>query len=707
MPTPGATQKEALRNHLKWFLFLRVVTITCFLGAFAAVQYAAGDFDDASGLLYTIAATYAFSIASALLLARTERLVEFTHAQLGLDVLLITGAVLVTGGANSPFPFLYNLAILNAAILLSTNGAAVAALMSTVAYTVLIACVVAFPDLEELTGSPTPGIEVTLVARLLIENASFAIVAYLAGVLTQRLHDAERALDEERVETARLSLLQQAVAQNIGSGLITTDPEGRITSANDIAAALVKEDAGQIAGRDIGALFPPLHLTSEARLAFLQSTSATAATEFQHQGCEEQPLLLRCGAIPLKDTYERPIGALYILQDVTALQQAAEVQRVESESAAAADSEIAADDGDEPPIIDGFVGRSPAMQQIRTLIDRVASSDATVLLCGESGTGKEVAARAIHAKSPRRDKPFVAINCGAIPEHLIESELFGHVKGAFTGAVANRAGFFRAADGGTVFLDEIAELPLPMQVKLLRVLQERVFKPVGSETHVAVNVRVIAATNKDLEHGVKSGNFREDLYYRLNVISIELPPLRERPQDVPLLIRHFLKQFSELHRKHVVRLSVGAARRMLGHPYPGNVRELANIIEHAVTMVDGETVHETHLSPQVLQPPRALPVGASASPVGVAEAAAIYHPMPIVRSASAMPAFFNGNGKAVVDLETHLEQYEKNILLKALEDAGGVKKRAAELLGINYRSFRHRLSKYGLNGGESHAEADA
>jgi len=700
----GVAQTDALRNHLKWFLFLRVIIITSFFGAFAVLQFAANDFGHVGRLLNAIAATYVFSIASALVLQRTGRLVELTYVQLAFDVLLISGALLVTGGAASPFSFLYNLAILNGAILLSAQGAAVTALLSCAAWVTLVACAASFPGLEAVTGAATPAIDVKLVVRLLIENASFFVVAYLAGVLTQRLHDAERKLAEERDETARLSNLQLALSQNIDSGLVTTDPEGRVTSANQIAAAFTGNPSASLAEQEIGALFAPLHLTSEARLQFLQSTSATAPTEFQHTLPDGKALLLRCSATPLKNTYGQPIGALYILQDVTELRALEErQQRGESDAAPAPDTEIYADDGDDAPMIDGFVGRSPAMQQIRSLIERVAPSDATVLLCGESGTGKEVAARAIHAKSPRRDKPFVAINCGAIPEHLIESELFGHVKGAFTGAVANRVGFFRAADGGTVFLDEIGELPLPMQVKLLRVLQERVFKPVGSETHVAVNVRVIAATNKDLEQEVKASRFREDLYYRLNVISIELPPLRERPQDIPLLIRHFLRQFSELHRKHVVRLSVGAARRMLAHPYPGNVRELANIIEHSVTMADGETVHENHLSPQVLQPAR----GPSPSPASVA-----HSDQPPAFAAAAprnghhVNGYFNGNGKPIADLESHLEEYEKGILLKALEDAGGVKKRAAEILGINYRSFRHRLSKYGLNG-EAVTEAEA
>src|SRR6185369_17124387 len=245
----------------------------------------------------------------------------------------------------------------------------------------------------------------------------------------------------------------------------------------------------------------------------------------------------------------------------------------------------------------------PSMARIRSVIERVAHSDTTLLITGESGTGKEIVARALHARSGRRDKRFVAINCGAIPEHLIESELFGHVRGAFTGAVADRPGCFRAADGGTLFLDEIGELPLHLQVKLLRVLQERTFRPVGSETNVAVDVRIIAATNRDLAAKVQGGTFREDLYYRLNVITIDLPPLRDRREDIPLLVRHFLRQFSGLHGRHVARFSVAAGRALLQHHYPGNIRELENIVEHAVALCEDDTATEDHLPPYLLAAP--------------------------------------------------------------------------------------------------------
>ncbi|HSD11337.1 MAG TPA: sigma 54-interacting transcriptional regulator, partial [Candidatus Binatia bacterium] len=390
---------------------------------------------------------------------------------------------------------------------------------------------------------------------------------------------------------------------------------------------------------------------------------------------------------PLRDTFGHVIGGLYVLQDVTRLKE------LESAPTSTADlEELCRDDLDEAEEVaeamDGLYGISPAMRRLREMIVKIAAADATVLVSGESGTGKEVAARAIHARSPRRDKPFVAINCGAIPEHLIESELFGHVRGAFTGAVTDRPGCFRVADGGTIFLDEIGELPIHLQVKLLRVLQERVFRPVGSESSVAVNVRVIAASNRDLQAAVKAGAFREDLFYRLDVITLELPPLRDRREDIPLLTRHFLRQFSGMHDRKVARFSVGASRLLLQHRFPGNVRELENVVEHAVALCDGDTATEEHLPPYLSNGSRTRPREEAPPPPPQEE---IVRPAMWVPKPPPMP-----NEGQSVDLERDLAEYEKAILLRALDQAGGVKKRAAELLGINYRSLRHRLQKYGL-----------
>jgi two-component system response regulator PilR (NtrC family) len=312
-----------------------------------------------------------------------------------------------------------------------------------------------------------------------------------------------------------------------------------------------------------------------------------------------------------------------------------------------------------------LIGTSSAMHRIYELVNQVAETRTNVLLAGESGTGKELVARAIHARSDRRDRTFVAINCGAIPENLLESELFGHVKGAFTGAFQGKEGLFETADGGTLLLDEVGELPAALQVKLLRVLQERTIRRVGGTSDRRVDVRILAATNRRLEEEVAAGRFREDLYYRLNVIQIALPPLRERLEDVPLLVQHFVDKYSRELGKPIREVREDALRRLLSHSYPGNVRELENLIERAVALSKDGVIGEEALPPQLLRPPE--------------------------------PVATERVSLAGVDLEALVNEYERGLLLEALRRSRGVKKRAAQLLGISFRSFRYRLEKLGLD----------
>jgi two-component system response regulator PilR (NtrC family) len=311
---------------------------------------------------------------------------------------------------------------------------------------------------------------------------------------------------------------------------------------------------------------------------------------------------------------------------------------------------------------ESMVARSGAMHQVFEVVQKVAAARTTVLITGESGVGKELVARAVHARSPRAEAPFVPVNCGAIPEGLIESELFGHAKGAFTGAQGARQGLFQAAQDGTLFLDEIGELPLSLQVKLLRAIQERCIRPVGDNEDVAVDVRLVAATNRDLAAEVRSGKFREDLYYRLNVVQIRVPPLRERREDVLPLADHFLRRFAAEHGRPMPRLSADAKRRLSDYWFPGNVRELENLIERAVTLSNGEEVTVDAL-PAVLRR-----TGADAlSPEG---------PLP--------------DGFSVED---YLAQIERELIDRALTEAAGVKKDAAAKLGLTFRQFRHRVKK--------------
>jgi two-component system response regulator PilR (NtrC family) len=311
-----------------------------------------------------------------------------------------------------------------------------------------------------------------------------------------------------------------------------------------------------------------------------------------------------------------------------------------------------------------IIGHSGAMQQLYDLIAQVAETKTNVLVSGESGTGKELVARAIHEQSPRNDQPFVAINCGAIPENLLESELFGHVKGAFTGAVQTKPGLFEAASGGTLFLDEIGELSQPLQVKLLRALQERTIRRVGDTVDRKIDVRIVSATNRRLEDEVAAGRFREDVYYRLNVIELELPPLRDRVEDIPLLAQHFIRVFAEELGKDVEGMDAAAYEMLSGYAFPGNVRELENLIERAVAL--------TH------QPM----IGCDLLPPSVTES----------REAPCV-ALIPEEG---ISLEALVSDYERSLLREALSITKGVKKKAARLLGVSFRSFRYRLEKLGI-----------
>ena len=317
-----------------------------------------------------------------------------------------------------------------------------------------------------------------------------------------------------------------------------------------------------------------------------------------------------------------------------------------------------------------IIGSSAAMVALFDLIETIAPTSSTVLISGESGTGKELVARAIHVRSPRSDRPFVALNCGALPETLLDSELFGHMRGAFTGADTNKKGLIEVAEKGTIFLDEIGEMSPMVQVKLLRVLQERKFRRLGGTEEVDADIRIIAATNRDLSKMVAAGEFREDLYYRINVIPVRLPALRERGQDIPLLAEHFVTKYAVQMKKDVAGISGGALACLKAYPWPGNVRELENAMERAVAL---------ERTPAVL--PDSLPeaVREASNGTGVSAGAA-------TAADDLLEAGF--------DLEQHVQGIEKEYIAEALKRAGGVKKNAAELLGLSFRQFRYLLKKY-------------
>ena len=307
---------------------------------------------------------------------------------------------------------------------------------------------------------------------------------------------------------------------------------------------------------------------------------------------------------------------------------------------------------------DQLVGKSPKMQQIYEIIDRISTGSPTVLIQGESGTGKELVANVIHQNSVRRDKPFIPVNCGAIAEGLLESELFGHVKGAFTGAIKDNIGLFKAADGGTLFLDEIAEVPPALQVKLLRALQERKIRPVGDTHEFGIDVRVIAATNRELEHAIENKTFRKDLYYRLNVISVHLPPLREIKEDIPHLVQHFMKKFSKETHRQVARVAPEALDLLMSYDWPGNVRQLENIIERAFALGEGDMICVKDLPSEIRNMDRQMNIS---------------------------------------DANLNLVENEKVLIKRALQQTLGNKAEAAQLLGINITTVYRKMEKYRIS----------
>ena len=317
-----------------------------------------------------------------------------------------------------------------------------------------------------------------------------------------------------------------------------------------------------------------------------------------------------------------------------------------------------------------LLGESAALKQIRSTIEKLSRSQAPIYISGESGTGKELVAKLIHTKGPRADSPFVPVNCGAIPSELMESEFFGHKKGSFTGAHQEQAGLFQVAEDGTLFLDEVAELPLHMQVKLLRAIQEKAIRPIGAQQEIPTDVRILSATHKDLGKLVEDGQFRQDLFYRLNVIQLEVPPLRNRSEDIPLLAEHFLRILARQNEQAGLKIEADALHALCQYAFPGNVRELENILERATTLCENATITTTDL-----QLPGKTLLGADLAVETAPE---------------------TETERGAVPLDTYMDNIEKDALIKALEQTRYNKTAAAKLLGITFRALRYRLKKLGL-----------
>jgi two-component system response regulator PilR (NtrC family) len=666
-------EKKELITKIKWLLLLRVAVLTFFLGAAALSQFLkGGDPGSWKYLQLPLIAAYLISIGSALVVRRIGNLVIFAHAQVDFDVLLITGIVLVTGGVDSPFAFLYNLAIICGAILLFFRGAFVTAAFSGFCYAAVLLW----------SNSQGAGPAAHVIYNLALNVPAFFIIAYLSGILAGRVSAAEQQLKEKQKDYLDLEAFKDALVQGIGSGVAITDVAGQINYFNARAQALTALSESVVKGKRLSEVFPGFIFNFDG----VSENKHVVVSEFAFTEPKKGNIHLKLTLAPLNDPNEQPLGYVGIFEDITKHKELEEKVRLGEEMRRAREREMRErqNDTSAPNFqFEGVVGHGGGVENIYRLVQKVAATTTNVLIMGDSGTGKELVARAIHSNGPRKDRPFVAVNCGAIPENLMESELFGHVRGAFTGAVSDHLGLFKQADSGTIFLDEVGELPLHLQVKMLRVLQEKSFTPVGGSKQIKVDVRVISASNRDLRQEVEKGRFREDLFYRLNVVQVTLPPLRNRKEDIPALVHYFIDKFARLQAKEVDEVSSEALMELMNYAYPGNIRELENIIEHAVAVTGKNLITEDDLPPYI----RGVPI---ADEVKLFEKT----------TPGGAETFFNRS----ISLDDELATHEKCLLLGALKRANGVQKRAAELLGINYRSFRHRLEKYSLLGMKGQVE---
>jgi two-component system, NtrC family, response regulator PilR len=671
LTTPEVKDPEKLRQTLGKLILVRVAILSILLGLSSwDLLVHSGASIATQPVFRSLGLIYGVSLVNALCLRYIKQPRFCGYGQLVIDVLLATLAIYVTNSTVSIS--LYLLAIVAAVLVFGRHGALITAAFSGLCYAVLASGLLP-PIHGRLWSASTQdilGVYVSLVTIALVSG-------YIAKQLDQLGYIADR--NAKNLDT--LNKQQHQLFNDISEGIITLDLDTTITSINEAARAilgLARLDARHFVGHPLPAVLKDNGLTGADELLHGTDSQASPVETTIYDSRQEQDIHLSYSLKPLCDADGNTLGNILIFDDVSHVRNMQERLDLHERMTKLLAESSSKGNGTPLTFKDvQMVGESQLMKRVINLVEKVSVSDASVLITGESGTGKELIARAIHMNSPRRNKAFVAINCGAIPENLIESELFGHKKGSFTGAVSDNPGLLRQAQGGTVFLDEIGELPQHLQTKLLRVLQDKMVRSVGDTRDTILDVRVIAATNRDLKKEIAASRFREDLYYRLNVVNIMLPPLRDRKEDIPLLVHYFIARFC--HKDQVVpHISPEALTLLTLYSYPGNVRELENIIERMLVL-SGSAVLPEHLPDEVLAC-ASLQNGArmaSQSLMATGDETSI-HILPI-------------------DLESELSKLEKKYLHDALNQAGGVKKHAAELLGLNFRSFRYRVKKYGLS----------
>jgi two-component system response regulator PilR (NtrC family) len=652
------TSRDDLLKRLRWLTFLRALIITFLLGATAIIQIKEGVFYRSIPLFYLyilIITIYILTIIYIILLHVIKNLNVISYIQIVGDILFVTVLIYITGGIESIFSFMYILTIINASILLFLRGALISASISAILYGSLIDLEyygIVHPIYTDLSGYPKYE-GAYILFNLFINIAGFFLVSYLSSYLAESFRKTEIKLKEKENDYKNLEAFNINIIQSIDSGLLTVDNEGKIRFFNRKGEEIIGLKFKEIYNKRFSDIFP-----NDIDFSSINKPYRWEAAFRRKDGIN---VLLGFSLSPLKDSKGLNIGSVLVFQDLTKIREMKErISLEEKINHLKEEKEILKKDLKKRYNLENIIGKSDKMIEIYELIEKVAKTKSNILIVGESGTGKELVAKAIHINSPRKNKPFMVINCGAIPETLMESELFGYKKGAFTGATSDKIGLIETANGGTIFFDEIGELPPSIQVKLLRVIQEHSLKRIGGREDISLDIRIISATNRDLEKEVKNGNFREDLFFRLNVIQIRVPPLRERKEDIPVLVQYFIDKYSKELNKKINKISSEAMKMLIEYDYPGNIRELENIIERSITLEKGNIITKNSLPFNIKD---------------IEKKWGEYVELPI-------------------NLEKYIEDLERNLIIKALMKSNGIKKKTAELLNITLRSLRYKLVKY-------------
>ena len=674
---PELTEPHSIKQSLAQFILVRVILLTILLGttSWQLLYHGAGKRLDLAFI--AIGLTYAVSIANAFWLKSLRSVRQFAYFQLSIDILLATFAIYITNSTVSIS--LYLLVIVAASLLLGSQGALVMAAVAGISYAVLTAGLLPLAQEQKMAVTSQ---------EVLIIYISLVSVALVSSYLARQLAALARIASENQRSLDHLSKQQEQVLNDVSDGVITLSLESMITGINEAACSIIglrNLSPDMLVGRRLPDLLRENKISGLEKVLDALDCTETPKQITITNGRKQQDIHLNYSIKPLADNGGAETGRVLILDDVSrekTIQEQLDLH--ERMTKLLSETSVDSNRTSLSPNDVRMVGESQIMRKVFALVERVAASDASVLITGESGTGKELIAKAIHATSRRKNAPFVAVNCSAIPETLIESELFGHKRGSFTGAVSDNIGLFRQAQHGTIFLDEIGELPLHLQTKLLRVLQDRMVRAVGDTRDTPLDVRVIAATNRELKKEIAAAKFREDLYYRLNVVNILVPPLRERKEDIPLLVHYFIARFCDKDET-LPHISPEALQLLTSFHFPGNVRELENIIERMLVL-GGKAILPEHLPEEVLATGNRNQLYSRTAPDESEETKVILLP---------------------IDLESALSALEKRYLHMALEEAGGIKKEAAKLLGLNFRSLRYRLKKYGLGEPGSEREEES